>query len=136
MEQDFISKDIFEKTLYAFAYLDNGKISYMINTQKDYIYEKAYSLEQEQVFVTPIFHKTFWYNYEYRLADVKKDFKKMVSNELTEDYLEKVRKIKGEKTSNLTIGALTKYGTNCVDTLSRYYFRWGIVSNNVENIEV
>ena len=39
MEDDFVSKDIFEKTLYGIAYAGEAGIEYMTNAQKEYVYE-------------------------------------------------------------------------------------------------
>jgi len=76
MDDNLVSKDIFEKTLYGIAYGLGDKIEYMENAQRDYIYGKAYELEKQDVFVTPVLSRTYWYNYEYRLTDVIQDFKK------------------------------------------------------------
>ena len=134
MADDFVSKDIFEKTLYAVAYEQDGAIQYIENAQKDYIYEKAYTLEQQGIFVTPVFNKTFWYNYEYRLADVKKDFRVLVREVLNAEYIEKIKTLRGTVNSdladqlpNMICKVSAKWGDNCANTLTRYAHRWGIL---------
>ena len=134
MADDFVSKDIFEKTLYAVAYEQDGAIQYIENAQKDYIYEKAYTLEQQGIFVTPVFSKTFWYNYEYRLADVKKDFRVLVREVMNAEYIEKIKTLRGtvnsdlaDQLSNMICEVSAKWGDNCANTLTRYAHRWGIL---------
>lgn len=134
MEDNPVSKDIFEKTLYGVAYELDGSIRYMENAQWEYIYEKAYSLEEQGVFVTPVFSKTYWYNYEYRLADVMRDFKKELRRVYEADYCEKIKAIRigVAERDRIAFAALLKsaeanWGTTVKRTLLRYGHRWNVL---------
>lgn len=134
MEDDFVSKDIFEKTLYGIGYEKDGQIDYITNAQKGYIYRQMYDLEQLGKFTTPLFSKTYWYNYVYRLRDVNKDFKEKIRQELNEKYIDKVRKIKTEtctldRSSYMAKAEIIrkKYGERPYETVIRYGHRWSLL---------
>ena len=134
MDDNFVSKDMFEKTLYGFAYKDKGGMRYIENAQRDYIYEKVSRLEQEGVFVAPIYAKTYWYNYNYRLKDVKNDFKLDLQKARNESYLEKIMKMCGRKDSFskkeflLTVEDVrNQWGDKPAETIKRYGYRWKIL---------
>ncbi len=134
MEDDFVSKDIFEKTLYGIGYVTDAGIEYMTNAQKEYVYEKMHELEQAGSFTTPLFSKTYWYNYVYRLVDVNRDFKKKIKQELDEQYIGKIMAIRSGESAltkeaylSLTETIRKKYGEKPYETVLRYGHRWGIV---------
>lgn len=135
MDDDIISKDIFETTMYGIAFEKDGRLRYAENAQRELIYEKMYALEQQGEFVTPVYHKTFWYNYEYRLVDVVKDFKRQSRNHFNSAYLNMIKKIKKRTAKQDENGclqnelvALQEQGApDClIDTMKRYGNRWGI----------
>lgn len=135
MEDDFISKDIFEKTLYGIGYEGETGIEYIANAQQGYVYQQMYELEQEGKLTTPLFSKTYWYNYVYRLGDVNRDFKKKLREELNEDYINKIRKIRAgkcgispEEYKAKSEVIKEKYGEKPYETVLRYGRRWGILS--------
>lgn len=144
MEDDSITKDKFEKTLYGIAYEEKGKIKYIINAQKSYIYEHLYAMEIEGVFTTPIYSKSYWYNYTYRLKDVNQDFKYHLEEELDTTYIEKIKKIRnGKKQLNSEDCMIEweelkkKYRQEAYETILRYGYRWGSIrTNNDENIKL
>ena len=134
MDEDFISKYIFEKTMYGIVYLEDGQPKYLSNAQRDYIYEKAYALETQGVFVSPLYAKTYWYNYEYRLNDVKKDYKLELERVYDQAYLQKLAQIKTkadpavrEAFAQKLHAIETAYGASAAQTLRRYGCRWGVL---------
>ena len=135
MEDDFISKDIFEKTLYGIGCEETvGEITYITNAQEGYVYQKLYELEQAGQFTTPLFSKTYWYNYVYRLVDVNRDFKKKIKSELDSAYIDKIKAIRAgqcavsrEDFTQRAQAVLAKYGEKPQETLLRYGHRWGII---------
>lgn len=138
MDENFTSKDIFEKTIYGFAYEDNDKVKFVENARKEVVYEKAYLLEQKGLFVTPVFDKTFWYNYEYRLSDVIDDFKIILRKELDTTYRTLIKEIrsdscniKSEDFEVLLEEVKNKWGENCAETLVYYGYHWGILRSNL-----
>jgi len=134
MVDDFISKDLFEKTLYGLAYEKDGILRYTENTQKDYIYKKMYQLEQDGIFVMPIYEKTYWYNYKYRLIDVNKDFKadlRFARNETYQDKIKRLcdnkKKISANLFQKLVNESREKWGEKATETLMRYGYRWKLL---------
>lgn len=131
MMENFETKDIFEKTMYGAMYFDGGQKRYIENARLEYVYEKVYTLEQQGGIVTPVFAKTFWYNYRYRLADVIQDFKKMLHSTFNDEYLNKLEKIRRIDSFDALFKENVKkvrdcYGEKAVETLLRYGNRWGI----------
>ncbi len=133
MNDDFISKDMFEKTLYGLAYVQGNTVKYIENAQREYIYEKLYKVEQQGDFVLPIYTKTYWYNYEYRLQDVKKDFKEDLRNARNSVYLDKIRTLRGtekkissDRFQNLVTEMKSRWGEKPAETLIRYGNRWRV----------
>jgi len=134
MDDSLISKDVFEKTMYGLAYEDNGKIKYAANAQKDYIYRLAYEKEQQGEFIDPIYERTYWYNYTYRLADVIRDFKEEIKNVCNADYVAKIKNLRGaadaqikEKYEVVLNDLREKYGDNAYRTAQRYFSHWNLM---------
>jgi len=133
MDDNYIEKDIFEKEMYGIAYEEDGRIQYMVNAQASTIYGQKYELEQNRIFVTPIYTKKYWYNYTYRLQNVIKDFKEELKNKYNEQYLDEIKKIQSKNTA-ASDGDLErfirdieeKYGSIPAETVLRYVSRWGI----------
>lgn len=132
MNDNPICKDLFEKTLYGIAYEKDGCIFYIENAQREYIYKKVYELEQDGRFVTPVFSKTFWYNYTYRLSDVTRDFKRLLRKELDEQYCKRIKMMrnnmnifKNDEFQNALKQVEQIWGEPCANTLKRYGCRWG-----------
>lgn len=134
MEDNSISKDIFEKTFYGLIYEEAGEIKYRINAQAGYIYEKMYAAEREGKVVFPIASRTYWYNHSYRLEDAKDDFTKVVVSRFDSKYREKLAGLRGgqspiEKAEyhELLEKIKEQYGKEAADTLLRYGYRWGVL---------
>ena len=95
MEDDVVVKDIYERTFYGAVYRkSNGQLTYLVNALPERIYENTYKLEQQGIFVSPIFKKTFWYNYEYTLLQARHDFEQNLQCIYTEEYMQLVEMIK------------------------------------------
>lgn len=136
MNDDVVNKDIFEKTMYSIAYKEQDHIKYMEDALKEAIYEEMYNLEQKGNFITPIFEKRYWYNYEYRLPDVIRDFKNLTRQRFDEQYLDMIASIKKrvkikpeeEKEFNRFLINLQKENDRgCSETLRRYGYHWGVL---------
>lgn len=134
MVEDIVSKDIFEKTMYGIAYIEAGKINYISNAQRAYILNRAYEMEQQGIFITPIYEKTYWYNYVYRLADVTKNFKETLKRVCNQEYLEKLKKMKGAmgeaergRFKKALAEVREQYGEDAAATMKRYGYRWSVL---------
>lgn len=103
MVDDVITKDLFSKDLYGFAYEDgSGRFSYHLNASQRVAHEKRDKHQKEGCLVTPIFHKKYWYNYEYRLVHVRADFKEELKRLFDGAYFDILRRI---TTLNVAVNA-------------------------------
>ena len=134
MDEDVCCKDIFEKTMYGIVYLEDGQRKYVSNAQRDYIYKKTYALETQGVFVSPFYAKTYWYNYEYRLSDVKRDYNAELKQVYDQAYIQKLTRLKGKADpavqqtfARKLKAAEERYGTSAAQTMQRYGYRWGVL---------
>lgn len=134
MEENFIAKDIFEKTFYAIAYEDKNGLKYVKNARPGNIYQKKAELELRGVFTSPVFSKTYYYNYDLCLPEVQKLFDQDVKRHMTMAYLKVLQGIyKGnERISKAQFDeyrreAAEKFGEAAAETLRHYGYRWGIL---------
>lgn len=134
MNDDFISKDIFEKDFYGIAYEEKGTIQYLENAHKSSVFQKSHELEIAGDFVTPIFARKYWYNYEYSLPQVKKDFRAALRQEYNEAMMCKIKALRANADAALktafekTIDDVRiTWGDKPAETFSRYGQHWGIV---------
>lgn len=131
MEEDSVSKDIFEKTFYGIVYRQEGTYHYLEDTLREYIYRRKYQLEQQGVMTTPLFSETLCYNYTYRLPDARRDFLQRFHQVINDDYLSKWQAIRtpnthfpGHDLSALAADIRRTMGPDAADTLLRYASRW------------
>ncbi len=134
MDDDQVSKDIFTKTLYGIVYQGDGWLKYFSNAQREHVYQKAYSLETQGILVSPLYAKTYWYNYEYRLPDVLKDYQAQLKRVYNQDFVGKLVTLKGQASAQQRQSfaqqlALVseRYGSGPADTMRRYGCRWGVL---------
>lgn len=80
MDDDLIVKDIYHKTMYCLMYEENNTWKSAINAQKERLYSKKFELMRAGRQTLPIYGKTYWYNTDYRLSDVRADFKKYLDS--------------------------------------------------------
>ena len=98
MDEDVCCKDIFEKTFYAIAYQTESGWKHVINARRGYIYQKKHTLQQQGIFVSPIYSDTYYYNYTLRLPQVHKRFEQEAQAYLNPHYLQTLEKIFGTMT--------------------------------------
>ena len=125
--------------MYGIAYLENDQIRYWENAQREHIYEKQGELEQQGMFVTPVFHKRYWYNYKYGIPDVIRDFKKDFRAAYDDKYVSLIRSVHDAYIPETAAvaeweAALAEmqqtWGKECVETAKRYGIRWGLCYNS------
>lgn len=131
LQDNIVSKDVFEATMYGMGYEENGIMRYMANANQGKIYSKVQALEQKGDFVGPILAKRYWYNYEYRLPDVISDFKKRLRETYPPALLQNIKAIvdKGGENENaraLAEKARGEWGEYSLETIERYIHRWGL----------
>ncbi|MBO5139220.1 MAG: hypothetical protein J6A10_09080 [Peptococcaceae bacterium] len=76
MEYDVVAKKPFVRTFYGFCYIDGkGKYQYKANAQKDIVVEELRKLKRQGLAVSPIFQKTYWYDYGVEPKVLREAFK-------------------------------------------------------------
>ena len=135
MEENVIAKDIFEKTFYALAYQDGSGWKQVVNARRGYIYQKKHTLEQQGIFVSPVFSDTYYYNYTLRLPQVHKRFEEEARAYLIPQYLSDLQGIfrQNDQLSekdylSIVQEAAASYGPEAQQTLRHYGYRWGVLS--------
>lgn len=126
--------DVFNQTFYAVGYEVNGRIEYIYDARKEYVYKKKVALELDGVLVSPIIEETLFYNYKYRLFDARKDFINSLPKIFHDSYWRLLRNIK-ELPAKMTMQEFQtvakdmnkKYGEVVTDTLKMYVNRWDII---------
>lgn len=141
MLENFETKDIFEKTVYGMMYLDGDRMRYVENARMEYVYERLYDVESKGGVATPIFKRTYWYNYSYRLADVMQDYKKALRGYYDRTYLDELEKLRRtDANRDLFIDTYRSvkklYGDKAGETLLRYGNRWGIYRSDAIDEEI
>lgn len=141
MLENFETKDIFEKTIYGMMYLDGDRMRYVENARMEYVYERLYDVENKGGMATPIFKRTYWYNYSYRLADVMQDYKKTLRGYYDRTYLDELEKLRRtDANRDLFIDTYRSvkklYGDKAGETLLRYGNRWGIYRSDSIDMEI
>lgn len=138
-ERDTISTelhphDTFNQVFHAFAYELNGKRSYFYDARKDLVYQKRYALESEGATISPLFHETCFYNYDYRLTDARRDFVRKLPFIFDDTYFQLLRNIKSipaicSQNEFITIQEefFKQYGMITRETMQMYGHRWNII---------
>lgn len=130
---DAAVKDIFEKTLYGVVYYNQAgrRISYF-NADRATLYRRMEAAESQYGLVSPLFQKTYWYNYQYRLYDVRQDFARYLDDLLDETYFAYLQAVLALPSAvaladyrDLCQKMLADYGQQTTATLERYGLWWG-----------
>ena len=137
MEEDTMVKDRFEARFYGFAYEDqNGHINYVSNACKENVYRKKNHLGCTGLLMTPIFVKTYGYNYTYRLADALQDYKRYLKDIFNGEYMAMVKGINHLPTALDVRGfqeqlthCYQQYGMLAGQAMAIYGRRWHIKTN-------
>lgn len=86
MHDDLIVKDIYRKDFYCLRYKEGDHWTNKIDAQKGHLYRQRDELISRNISVLPIYGKTYWYNTDYRLSDVRKDFKEHLESEKMQNF--------------------------------------------------
>ena len=132
MDDDLIVKDIYHKTMYCLWYEDNGKWKPVVNSQKDRLYAKQFEMMKKGKRTLPIYGRTYWYNTDYRLSDVREDFKTYLNSKLMKGFVEFAISIESmpgvlesEEYRKQAENQVKKYGDKIKDYLIYYNNLWG-----------
>lgn len=132
MDDDLIVKDIYHKTMYCLWYEDNEKWKPMVNSQKDRLYAKQFEMMKKGKRILPIYGRTYWYNTDYRLSDVREDFKNYLNSNLMKCFVElaiSIERLPGglgsEEYRKQAENQVKKYGNKIKDYLIYYNNLWG-----------
>lgn len=135
MINDIANKDLFSKDFYGFAYKDKtGRLHYFYNANQHLMDGKHYEQQKRGNLVTPLFHKKYWYNYDYKLEHVREDFKNQLKKLYTEDYfaiLKTMRNLDVNINEAVYLDVLNGYSldenaTQIADAWRWYGYQWGV----------
>lgn len=133
MEDDVVIKDVFKRTLYGIAYEEQGTIKFYSNANKSSIYTKCDNLLKKGFLVTPIFVKSYWFNYKYTLDDVRADFKQHLMGIYDKNYIAILKAIH-QLPHSVPIAQYTAIkeslrgqdATNQLEVLTFFEKKWGL----------
>ena len=134
MEDNFVVKDILEKTFYGLVYEAQDQLKYVINARPGIIYQKKAELEMQGIFTSMVYHKTYYYNYDRLLTDVHKAFEQELKEQLTLEHMRALQaiykqhgQISKAQFASYMQDIQEKYGQAAAQTLRHYGYRWGIL---------
>ncbi len=137
MDDNLISKDVFEKTLYGFAYEENDRLQYVSNAQREHVYERMHELERAGRNTTQVYARQYWYNYVYRLSDVLQEYKAHLRKLCTRELLENTRAMREDMPAEVRragLALLDELMQQCTEgqqqTVLRYAKHWGILTDS------
>ena len=130
---DAAVKDIFEKTLYGVVYYNQaGRRIRYFNADRATLYRRMEAAEAQYDLVSPLFQKTYWYNYQYRLYDVRQDFARYLDDLLDETYFAYLQALLALPSAvvladyrDLCLKAVRDYRCQTEAVLKRYGHWWG-----------
>lgn len=93
LEDEATLDDVFQKDLFGIAYFENGQIHAYCNGVEAQTFEKKITLEKQGVLVSQIYKKTYWYNYDKSLADIRKSFETFLLDLFDKTYFEYVKRV-------------------------------------------
>ena len=95
MEHDVLITKPFKRTFYGICYFNQNEVpQYKVNAQKFVVLHEQRALKRRRYPVTPIFQKTYWYDYGVEPKEVKELFKKQLKQYYDESYWQYWRQIK------------------------------------------
>jgi len=125
--------DLFEKILYGISYKTKHGYEVYEDSLKETIYKKKEKLLADGIVSSPIFSQRCYYNYTYRISDVRKDFIEKLKTVLDKtfwSYLTEItdhKKIIDVEHAKLLLKNCEKtYNMECRKTLERYIRLWNV----------
>ena len=95
MEHDVLITKPFKRTFYGICYFNQTRApQYKVNAQKFVVLNEQRALKRRRYPVTPIFQKTYWYDYGMEPKEVKESLKKQLKLYYGESYWQYWRQIK------------------------------------------
>ena len=133
LSDELRAHDVFNQTFYAAVFEQGDERKFIYDARKEAVYQKKYALESEGKLVSPVIQEVCFYNYEYRLADARRDFINRLSKTFHDGYWQLLRDIK-RLPAKLTAAEFAeradvlseKYGEQVKKTVKMYACRWDI----------
>lgn len=131
MEDDIIIKDVYERTLHGILYEADGMLQVDYDAQYATVYRKQQQLISQDIPVTPVYSKTYWFRTFTDFSKIKEQYVSHM-RELLEPCLSFMRQV-AELPSFMPTeefaeiyAKVKENGTQAeVDTLKLYGHRWG-----------
>lgn len=87
MECDIVAKRPFVRTFYGIGYINGqGQYQYKVNADELIILQEQRKLKRDNIPVTPIFQKTYWYDYGIEPKTIRENFKKELELYYNDQY--------------------------------------------------
>lgn len=137
MEDNYINKELLEKTMYGIGYLENGELKHAANALQTQIYEKMYALEQNGIPATPIITHICRHTREERPPQIMQKFRHQLKQICDETYLDLILKLRQRNCTLSPIiiqqalhDAEKQFGIHAAATMLRYAHRWNLFQNS------
>lgn len=129
-------KDQFGKTFHGFAYLEGESIRHYFTATLSDLMRKKQELILSKRLVSPTYSKECWYNFDYTLKDVRKDFKRELESYLNATYMATIRAIVAlpcgvNQASYLAVQQALEtngYAQEAIDSFTRMGWLWHVES--------
>lgn len=134
MANDPMPRDRFHKTLYGLASRKaEGPIKVYYNAEKSKMIDKKAQLTAQGQLTTPLYAKTYWYNYDRTLGDVRREFEQYLQELFDETYFTYLARIEALPSviDPASFDALLQKcqqegDTSACEALHDYQARWGV----------
>ena len=93
MEDDVVIKKNFERTFYGIGYYARGKKQYFVNAQRSLVWQRRQQLMSTGIKTTPIWQKTYGYDYQPDLMQTKKEFLDYMQAWFDDGYWQRLEQI-------------------------------------------
>ncbi len=94
MEDDVVIKKNFQRTFYGLAYRnEQGKIKYCVNARKSEVYRQRETLLYKGIWTTPLVQKTYYFNQQPNLSQVRADFLQQMEQWMGNTYWQLLEQI-------------------------------------------
>lgn len=130
MDDDFVRRDLFEKTYYGILYEDQkskGKAKYLEDSLLEYICKRKNEFEIHGNLVSAIYEKTYFYNYSKSLGQLRKDFIDDLKTCMNDSFWEKMKEINCEREiTNSYFSKIQEMNIEAQKTYKSYLGKWNV----------
>ena len=132
MEDDVVLKKSFCRTFYGFGYQVQSKKKYYANASQALVWQKRQQLMQQGHLATPLWHKTYWYDYQPDLLGVRQEFLAYIEQWFDDIYWQQLETIQAQDSAvssqayQAWLAALPRTQPGQLATAQYYQTCWGL----------